>query len=127
MNSIRRCRKAAPIAILFSILLLGACATQRVDLSTVKQGPADAGTNLKHFKASGYTVYMLFDLVPVHQATVESVLADVNPEGKPVVNLKVTSQEDPLACVLNLLNGGAADRGVLVSLNKLTVEGDIVE
>jgi hypothetical protein len=43
------------------------------------------------------------------------------------VNVKVTSQADILATFVNLLNGGVIDRGVLISLNKVTVEGDIVE
>ena len=70
---------------------------------------------------------MLFDLVEVSPADVSLMMQEVNPENKPVVNLTVTSEADPLAVLVNLLNGGVIYRGVFVSLNKLTIEGDIIE
>ena len=103
------------------------CVTQRLDLSNVNQGKASPGKKTTHFKESSYSVYMLLDLIPVRKTTVDAIVRKANPENKPVANLKVTSQADVGAVVVNLLNGGIIDRGVIVSLNKVTVEGDIVE
>ena len=115
------------IVILLSTFLTIGCAKQMLNLSTIEQGKHGASLNLKHFKESSYTVYMLFDLVTVSPAKVEKILQKVNPDNKPVINLKIISEADALSAFVNILNGGAIDRGVIISLNKVTVEGDIVD
>ena len=112
---------------LTGMILLNGCVTQRIDLRSIKQASSTSTASTKHFKKSGYGIYMLFDLVPVKKARVEQLMKAANPRNKPVRNLKVTSQADILATLVNLLNGGVIDRGVIFSLNKLTIEGDLVE
>jgi uncharacterized lipoprotein YajG len=114
-------------AILLGSLLLTGCATQQLDLSKIQQATPTTGQQTTHFKESSYSVYMLLDLIPVRKATVDDIVLKANPANKPVANLKVTSKADVGAVLVNLLNGGIIDRGVIVSLNKVTVEGDIVE
>ena len=109
------------------MVLLSGCATQRIDLRSVQQGKVTSKSQVHHFEKSRYSMYTLVDLVPLRKARVEKMMEKVNPQNKPVANLKVTSRANWLAAVVNLLNGGAVDRGVLFSLNKVTIEGDIVE
>jgi len=75
------------------------------------------------FENSGYTWCVLFDLIPVREVTTDQLIAEVNPEKLPIESLEVTSQQDILGVLLNLLNGGIIDRGVIVSLNKVSVRG----
>jgi hypothetical protein len=103
------------------------CAKQSLQLSSIKQANPGEGQTVTPFKESSYTVYMLLDLITVSETNVVDVIQKANPENKPVRNLKITSQADPLAAFVNILNGGVIDRGVIVSLNKVTVEGEIVE
>jgi hypothetical protein len=109
------------------VVILAGCAAQNLNLSTIEQATSTESGKLKHFEESSYTVYMLFDLIAVSPATVDEIMEEVNPNHKPVVNLKITSQANFLTVLVNLLNGGIVDRGVIVSLNRITVEGDIVE
>lgn len=111
------------------LLLLGAlavsssgCATQRIEFPAVS---ADLPAG-EEFENSGYTWYLLFDLVPVKKAKVQDLIAEVNPRNLAVQSVEVTSEEDPLATLVNILNGGVIDRGVIVSLNKVTVRGRFV-
>lgn len=120
-------RMAAVAAVFATASLMTGCATQTIDLSRVKQGDPAQQTNLRHFKESGNSVYMLLDLIPVSPVSVDELVAGANPDNKPVVNLKITSQEDVVGFLVNLLNGGIIDRGVIVSMNNVTVEGDIVQ
>ena len=112
--------------VLMGIILLNGCITQCIDLKSIKQAPSARAASTKSFKKSSYGFYMLFDLVPVKKARVEQIMKVANPQNKPVKNLRVTSQADILTVLLNLLNGSVIDRGVIFSLNKLTVEGDLV-
>ena len=123
-NKLMQFRGAALLALITSSVLFTGCATQTIDLSQIKQGKPTG--NLQHFKESGTSVYMLLDLVDVSPVAADELVAKANPEGKPVTNLKVTSEEGPLAVLVNILNGGIIDRGVIISLNNVTVEGDIV-
>jgi hypothetical protein len=103
------------------------CATQRLDLSRIKQADPAKQTKLTHFEESGYSVYMLFDLIPVSPVTVDELMARANPGKYPVANLQIKSKENIWATLVNILNGGVIDRGIIVSLNNVTVEGDIVQ
>ena len=109
------------------MILTSGCATQRIDLTSVQQGTVTSQSQLRHFEQSRYSMYTLFDLVPLRKARVEDMMAKVNPQNKPVANLTVTSKENGLAAVVNLLNGGVIDRGVLFSLNQVTIKGDILK
>ena len=115
--------------LLFALLLvavLPGCVSQTLDLSGIPQASPKNTANLQHFSESSYSVYMLFDLVAVSPADIGEMMRRANPNNRPVANLKITSQADVWATLLNILNGGIIDRGVIVSLNKVTVEGDIV-
>jgi hypothetical protein len=113
--------------VLICSLLLTGCVTQRINLRTIKQAPSAPVANATHFQQSSYSIYLLLDLIPVKRASVETIMNRVNPQNKPVANLKVYSRENGLASVVNWLNGGIVDRGVIISLNKVTVEGDLIE
>lgn len=128
MNNPSRFFRAATVAAVCAcVSLIVGCATQRIDFSNIKQGDTSKQTNLIHFKESGNSVYMLLDLIKVSPVTVDQLMARVNPENRPVVNLIVTSKAGGWATLLNFLNGGFPERGIIVSLNTLTVEGDIVQ
>lgn len=122
-------RSRLPLLILSALcfFISCGCVRQRIDLTAISQGTHGGSVSLRHFRTSAYSVYVLFDLVEVSPADVSLMMQEVNPENKPVVNLTVTSEADPLAVLVNLLNGGVIYRGVFVSLNKLTIEGDIIE
>jgi len=120
-------QKCMLIVLSLGLMFLTGCATQTLNLSSIEQATSTETGTLKHFEESSYTVYMLFDLIPVSPATVEEIMKKVNPQHKPVVNLKITSQANVWTVLVNLLNGGVVDRGIIVSLNRITVEGDIVE
>lgn len=109
-----------------SILTTG-CVTQRINLSTIKQAPAASAAGMTHFQKSSYSMYMVFDLIPVKRASVEAIMKNVNPQNKPVANLKVSSRADSLATLINFLNGDLYYRGLIFSMNKVTVEGDLAE
>ncbi len=120
-------RAATVVTVITCASLIMGCATQRINLTNIKQGDPAKQTKLTHFEESGYSVYMLFDLIPVSPVTVDQLMEKANPGKYPVVNMQVTSKENVWASLLNILNGGAIDRGVIVSLNNVTVEGDIVQ
>ena len=102
------------------------CASQTLDLSGISQVSPQNGADLEHFRESSYSVYMLFDLIDVSPAHVGEMMRRANPENRPVANLKIISRADVWATLLNILNGGLMDRGIIVSLNKVTIEGDMV-
>ena len=126
-NSIVFVRSAVVAAVFACASLVTGCATQTLDLSHMQQGEPSKQANLTHFKESGNSVYMLLDLVKVSPVTVDELVARANPGNRPVTNLKVSSKEDGWGFLVNILNGGIPDRGVIVSLNNVTVEGDIVQ
>jgi hypothetical protein len=107
-------------------LLSGGCVTQKIDLRNITQG-TQIQPGVRHFEQSSYSIYLLFDLIPVKRADVTAIMRVANPQNKPVVNLSVTSQANVLATIVNILNGGIIDRGVIISLNKVTVEGDLID
>lgn len=110
-------------------LTLGGCVTQRINLAAVPQAPPNLSpqAQLRHFKETTQGIYLLFDTIPVKRARVQDAMAEHNPEGKPVANLKVTSRGGSLAALLSLGTGLVLNRGLLISLNQLVVEGDVVE
>lgn len=126
-NKYNFARAATVVAFCICASILSGCVTQNIDLSNVKQASPAKGAKLTHFKESGHSVYMVLDLIEVSPVSVDELMARANPGNRPVANLQVTSSEGVLATVVNLLNGGVIDRGLIVSLNKLTVEGDIVQ
>lgn len=119
----------AAIIVTFIVVssLMTGCATQTLDFSRMTQGDPLKREKLTHFKESGHSVYMLLDLIEVSPVTVDQLIARANPDNRPVINLSVTSSEGGWATLLNILNGGVIDRGVIVSLNTITVEGDIIQ
>jgi uncharacterized lipoprotein YajG len=127
METNARSRRILLVGLLAGLFLATACVTQHIDLRNVEQAASSSGGRLRRFEKSGYSFYVLLDLIPVKDAQVENLLKKVNPDGKPVLNLKITSSEDIVATLVNLLNGGIIDRGIIFSLNKVTVEGDVVE
>ena len=106
-------------ALACALLAASGCIAQKVDLPRIRP----EATPGEEFENSGYSVYVLFDLIPVKRASTEALIAEVNPDNKPIQSLTVTSQADPVAVLVNIVNGGIIDRGVLVSLNKLNVKG----
>ena len=112
-------RAVQGLAVLALFVLAAGCATQRVDIPAMQPDAAPG----EEFENSGYTCYVLFDLVTVHRAEVEKLIAAVNPQNLPVQSLEVDSSEDILATLVNILNGGVIDRGVVFSLNRLSVKG----
>jgi len=128
MNNSSGVYRAARVAVgVACISLILGCATQSLDFSKIKTSDPSKQSNLVHFKESGHSVYMLLDLIEVSPITVEQLLARANPENRPVINLTVTSEAGGWATLLNILNGGIPDRGIIVSLNTVTVEGDLVQ
>jgi hypothetical protein len=107
------------VAVALCALILSGCAVQRVHLPAL----ANETGGGRSFENSGYTWYVLFDLVPVREVTTDQLIAEVNPEKLPIESLEVTSEQDFFGVLLNLLNGGIIDRGVIVSLNKVSVKG----
>jgi len=112
-------------SILGGLFLLGAlalstgCATQHLDIpATEPDLPAGEA-----FENSGYSWYVLIDLVTVSETKVQELIAEVNPMNLPVKDVEVTSNEDWLASLVNILNGGTADRGLIVSMNRVKVRG----
>ncbi len=100
-------------------LMLSGCAVQHLHMPPMA---SETGTGAA-FHNSGYTWYVLLDLIPVREVTTDQLIAEVNPEKLPIESLQVTSQQDFFGVLLNVLNGGILDRGLLVSLNKVSVKG----
>ncbi|MFQ5506405.1 MAG: hypothetical protein ACE5F1_16670 [Planctomycetota bacterium] len=111
-------RRLLPLLLVLGMFLQG-CITQSLALPALD---AD-GEPGEAFENSGYSAYVLFDLIKVSEASVTDLIAEVNPERRPIHSVKVTSQQDFLSWFLNILNGGIIDRGVLFSMNKVTVKG----
>ncbi len=106
-------------AVTLWVLMFSGCAAQHLHMPPMAN---DTGAG-QAFHNSGYTWYVLLDLIPVREVTTDQLIAEVNPEKLPIESLEVTSQQDFFGVLLNLLNGGIIDRGVLVSLNKVSVKG----
>jgi hypothetical protein len=111
-------KKTLPLLLALAVFLPG-CITQTLTLPALDPN----GEPGAEFENSGYSMYVLFDLVNVKEAGVADLVAAVNTDNKTIHSIEVTSQGDWLSTVLNFINGGVVDRGVLFSMNKVTVKG----
>ena len=107
---------------ILSLLSVG-CVNQTLRMPELKANAAPG----EKFENSDYSVYLLFDLIKVSEAKVPELIAEVNPDKKAVQSVEVTSSENWLAWLVNILNGGIIDRGIIVSLNHVKVEGNFAK